>query len=1079
MKKNIFLIILFASLVYCNSCMGQAYNMSDTVITTCSGNFYDSGGPGGNYTPNENLTMTFVSSNGNTIKVDFTSFITVYGMSVYDGSTTNAPLVGNFGSGSAPFTVQSTGTSITFRFNPGSFAPQAGWVALISCVTTPLPIYTISNGFVTSCNGVFYDSGGADSTYTSNQNFVMSFCPITPNDYLIFNFPNQFELGLGDTLFVYSGTNTLTAVPIGVYTSTNLKTIISSPQPGVCVTFKFVSDGFGNAAGWQGFVSCSSTTPMYTMSMVSGTIPTCGGTFYDSGGPAGNYDINSTHQVTFTSANGNTIKFDFTSFITVYSMSVYDGNTTNAPLIGNFGSGSAPFIVQSTGTSITFRFNPGSFTPQAGWVANISCSTPILTPYALSNGQTITACSGIFYDDGGADSAYSSNQNSVMTFCPTTANDYLIFSFPRQFELGSGDTLFVFSGSNTSSAPIGVYVGLNEGTYISSPQPGACVTFKFVSDGSSETLGWQGIMSCSATVPIYTMSMVSGTIPTCGGIFYDSGGPAGNYDINSTHQVTFTSANGNTIKFDFTSFITVYGMSVYDGNTINAPLIGNYGSGSAPFTVQSTGTSITFRFTTGNFAAQAGWVANISCSTPILTPYALTNGQTITACSGIFYDDGGTDSAYSSNQNSVMTFCPATPTDYLVFNFARQFELGLGDTLFVYSGSNTSSTSIGVYVGTNRGAYISSPAPGACITFKFVSDGFDNSSGWQGIMSCSGIPVYTMNMISGTIPTCGGFFYDSGGPANDYKLNNSSTVTFNSSSGCAIKFDFGSLTTTYGLNVYDGVDVSAPLIGSFGSGLAPFTVQSTGSSITFEFTTGSIATQAAGWGANISCPTTTSAAITSSGTSPICSCDSMELTANSAASYLWSTGDTIQSILVNSAGSYFVSIVNNVGCSATSSPFIVNVNPLPPQPIIIQNGILLTTMSAASIQWYINDTLIIGATSNNYTVTQNGIYTVAITDSNGCSNISAPLFFNSVGLTDMYANIDFAIIPNPNDGRFKLLLPLHLSGNIKIYNVIGELIYNSEIMNNEIILTQKMQGIYLIKIETERSGSFIEKLIIE
>ena len=364
------------------------------------------------------------------------------------------------------------------------------------------------------------------------------------------------------------------------------------------------------------------------------------------------------------------------------------------------------------------------------------------------------------------------------------------------------------------------------------------------------------LITFTCTAQNYNLSDT--VVTTCSGNFYDDGGPAGNYGLNQTHTMTFNSGNGNRLQFDFISLITVYGLNVYDGTNTSAPLIGTYGSGITPFTVQSSGTSLTFEFTTGNVSAQsAGWVATISCTTPPVDTFPMNDGQTITACEGIFYDDGGPGAAYTGSQTSIMTFCPATSNNYLVFNFPYQFALGLGDTLFVYSGTSTSSTPIGIYAGDNSRAYISSPIPGGCLTFKFVSDGFDNSAGWQGFLSCNGTPVYTMNMISGTILTCSGFFYDSGGPAGNYKPNKTSVVTFISNSGCSLQADFGSLTTTYGLNIYDGTSIAAPLIGSYGTGLAPFTVQSTGSALTFEFNTGSVITQSTGWGAFFSCPTTT------------------------------------------------------------------------------------------------------------------------------------------------------------------------------------------------------------------------------
>lgn len=51
------------------------------------------------------------------------------------------------------------------------------------------------------------------------------------------------------------------------------------------------------------------------------------------------------------------------------------------------------------------------------------------------------------------------------------------------------------------------------------------------------------------------------------------------------------------------------------------------------------------------------------------------------------------------------------------------------------------------------------------------------------------------------------------------------------------------------------------------------------------------------------------------------------LTASSAASYLWSNGSTLQNITASSTGSYFVTVTNASGCTASSSPLNIVVNP--------------------------------------------------------------------------------------------------------------------------------------------------------
>ena len=99
---------------------GQTYNMSNTTINTCSGTFYDSGGSGGNYADNQNLTMTFCSSiPGANIVIDFTSFDVESGwdfLSIYDGANTGSPLIGTYSGTAPPGIFTSSNGCLTFLF---------------------------------------------------------------------------------------------------------------------------------------------------------------------------------------------------------------------------------------------------------------------------------------------------------------------------------------------------------------------------------------------------------------------------------------------------------------------------------------------------------------------------------------------------------------------------------------------------------------------------------------------------------------------------------------------------------------------------------------------------------------------------------------------------------------------------------------------------------------------------------------------------------------------------------------------------------------------------------------------------
>jgi hypothetical protein len=98
--------------------------------------------------------------------------------------------------------------------------------------------------------------------------------------------------------------------------------------------------------------------------------------------------------------------------------------------------------------------------------------------------------------------------------------------------------------------------------------------------------------------------------------------------------------------------------------------------------------------------------------------------------------------------------------------------------------------------------------------------------------------------------------------------------------------------------------------------------------------------------------------IASSGPNTICNGDSVVLTASTAASYLWSNGDTTQTTTFNTTGSYYVTTTNGT-CSVQSTPTVVTVNQTPSITSTTPNAIcgagLVTLAAAASggiINWY-------------------------------------------------------------------------------------------------------------------------------
>ena len=74
--------------------------------------------------------------------------------------------------------------------------------------------------------------------------------------------------------------------------------------------------------------------------------------------------------------------------------------------------------------------------------------------------------------------------------------------------------------------------------------------------------------------------------------------------------------------------------------------------------------------------------------------------------------------------------------------------------------------------------------------------------------------------------------------------------------------------------------------------------------------------------------------ITPSGPASFCAGGSVTLDSSPAAVYLWSTGETTQSIVVSTVGSYSVTVSDAAGCSAESLPIATDIIPAPSADIV-------------------------------------------------------------------------------------------------------------------------------------------------
>lgn len=120
------------------------------------------------------------------------------------------------------------------------------------------------------------------------------------------------------------------------------------------------------------------------------------------------------------------------------------------------------------------------------------------------NFTTEPSCDDLFLDSGGLLS-YPKNENYTKVLCPDIADNAISMTFFLPLSFGTGDTLKIYNGDNTS-APL---LGALSGVFALPPAPfvcttvSGCLTAQFTSDSilSAQDAGWLALLSCAPLPP--------------------------------------------------------------------------------------------------------------------------------------------------------------------------------------------------------------------------------------------------------------------------------------------------------------------------------------------------------------------------------------------------------------------------------------------------------------------------------------------------------------------------------------------------------------------------------------------------
>ncbi|MFL2589774.1 MAG: T9SS type A sorting domain-containing protein, partial [Parvicellaceae bacterium] len=191
---------------------------------------------------------------------------------------------------------------------------------------------------------------------------------------------------------------------------------------------------------------------------------------------------------------------------------------------------------------------------------------------------------------------------------------------------------------------------------------------------------------------------------------------------------------------------------------------------------------------------------------------------------------------------------------------------------------------------------------------------------------------------------------------------------------------------------------------------------------------------------------------------------STAVTDSSCNSYLWNN------IVYSNSGVYSDTLSNSFGCDSiiTLDLTIFNIS----AAIDTISGNLV---ASGGVNYLWNT----GATTSTITPDTNGLYSVIVTDINGCTDTVSfnVTFISNTGIVSL--NNNFKLYPNPNNGQFVIECQEKIE-SIILYNIQGQIVRSfTRINSKQFTINESFneKGIFFVNISTQNK-SFIEKVVI-
>jgi len=382
-------------------CLVACCAAQGSLLAQCGTTVYDTGGAGGNYGNNQNLTWTYCAPPGQVVTLTFTAFNTEAGydlLSIHNGANNLAPTLGIYDGTALPPSISGTvaGGCLTLWFTSDVSITRAGWAINISCAP-PVPPPPV-------CGSTVYDTGGPGGNYNNNSTYYTTYCPSTPGQVVTMTF-SQFSTEANfDIVTIFNGPNA-GSPSLGSFSGAGVPGPFTSTDPSGCITLGFASDASFAFPGWTAAISCAPPVPppagdcVYVLNLFDS---------FGDGWGSSNVGV---------SINGG--PFTYYS-VTGFSRQVLIGVYINQTIVLTYNN-SGPFQTENRYTlSISGGggqlFQSGtSPAPGISFTQTISCQPPPAAPQDCAGGATI--CSGQSFNNNSANTGSVVDLNAANSGC--------------------------------------------------------------------------------------------------------------------------------------------------------------------------------------------------------------------------------------------------------------------------------------------------------------------------------------------------------------------------------------------------------------------------------------------------------------------------------------------------------------------------------------------------------------------------------------------------------------------------------------------------------------------------------------